>query len=318
MKPLCIEAPATAADLGPGLDSLGLALEIADIVRVRFLEAPGEATLEDVSGPYAENLDSHKNLLCRAYARWAEGTDTRLPRARFRLEMNIPPARGLGSSAAAVAAGLAAAAHATEHKEGRGRLLDLGASLEGSAGAVAAALLGGMTAAFLDGSQVRALHVANHFTLGVGLFVPDEPRAASAAVKVRPDRVATTRAVASIGRAAYLTTALIWGRWEQIGPAMGEGLYRTAVPDASSPPKAGSYRTMKPVMEEVMRTAVEAGAYGVAQAGTGPSLIALGPRGTAQDFADAMADAAARLGWNGTALVTGVREQGVAVKEEDS
>jgi homoserine kinase len=103
---------------------------------------------------------------------------------------------------------------------------------------------------------------------------------------------------------SYLTTALIWGKWEEIGPAMEDRLHQ-------------SYRTrLIPALDGVIAAALEAGAYGAALSGGGPSVIALGPRDAAESFTEAMKDEAARLHWSGTGLVTSVRHFGVTVKKE--
>src|SRR5207302_1293876 len=155
---------------GSGFDSLGLTLEIVDTVRADFTPDNRDVVLAEVTGDGGAAFDPADNPICEAYHSWAAETGIELPGVRFALESRIPPARGLGSSAAYLAAGLAAAAHVAADKDPRRRMLDLATRLEGHPDNVAAAIMGGMSVAFRDGDETRALHVANHRRLDVVLF----------------------------------------------------------------------------------------------------------------------------------------------------
>jgi homoserine kinase len=293
--------PATSANLGPGFDSLALALDIVDTVFVELVPQSEEVVLCEVTGNPV-TLDPRDNLLCRAYRQWAEDGQ-QLPGVRFRLESRIPVGKGFGSSAAAIVAGLAAAAKAAEVKEPRERILQLASRMEGHADNAVAATIGGMTTAFCDGDTVHALHVANHLSLGVALFVPDGELPTVEARQALPDSVPYQDAVFDLGRLSYLTTALIWGYWDRIGPAMQDRLHQP-------------YRTqLIPALDTVIDSAREAGAYGAALSGGGPSVIALGPADQAERFAQAMERRAHQHGWDGTSIVTGVRHLGVQVMD---
>jgi homoserine kinase len=250
------------------------------------------------------SLDPRDNLLCRGYRRWAEGGEGELPGARFKLESRIPVGKGFGSSAAAIVAGLAAAAKAAEVKQPRERILRLASQMEGHADNAVAATLGGMTTAFCDGDEVHALHVANHLSLGVALFVPDDELPTVEARQALPDTVPYRDAVFDLGRLSYLTTALIWGYWDRIGAAMQDRLHQP-------------YRTqLIPELDSVIASAREAGAYGAALSGGGPSVIALGPANEADRFAQAMEERAHACDWGGKSIVTRVRHLGVQVIQE--
>ncbi len=304
MKRFRIEVPATSANLGPGFDTLGLALDIVDTIQVELDEDSKNVVLCDVTGDDVHPLDAHENLLCRAYRAWAEDSGADLPGARFWLQSHIPMGKGLGSSAASIVAGLAAAAKASgAGAASPARRLYLAARMEGHADNVAAAIYGGLIAAFMDGDTVRALHVANHLSLGVALFVPREPLATDKARAALPESVTMADAVFDLGRLAYLTTALIWGRWDQIGPAMQDRLHQ---------PYRGR---LIPALDDVIAAALQAGAYGASLSGGGPAVIALGPVEQAEQFASAMEARARDLGWEGKSMVTRVRRHGTQLKE---
>jgi len=201
-------------------------------------------------------------------------------------------------------AGLSAATKVAGTEDSRARALFLAARLEGHADNVAAAMYGGLVTTFVDGDSVHALHVANHLSLGIALFVPQEPLPTDETRAGLPQSVAMADAVFGLGRLAYLTTALIWGKWELIGPAMQDRLHQ---------PYRGR---LLPALDHVIAAALEGGAYGSALSGGGPTVIALGPAAQAEQFAAAMEVQAEKSGWVGKSVVTQVRHLGVQIKEE--
>lgn len=301
-----IEVPATSANLGPGFDTLGMALDIVNTIELELTPDCREVIVAGMTGEGEGTLDPEDNLLCRAYKEWEEHSGVTLPGARFTYENRIPIGRGLGASAAAIVAGLAAGAAAAEEKEPRDRIVRLSSLMEGHADNAVAAALGGVTTAFLARGQVHALHVANHLNLGVGLFVPSQPLLTVKARAVLPPFVSMEDAVFNINRVSYLVTALIWGRWDRIGPAMEDCLHQP-------------YRAeILPALPAVISAAREAGAYGAALSGGGPTVIALGPQDRAEAFAAAMAEAARSDGWDGRHMVTGIRHRGVRVIKDEA
>ena len=248
-------------------------------------------------------MDPCRNLLCRAYRLWWEDAGHTPPGVRFEVDRRIPLGKGLGSSAAACVAGLAAAAFAAEDKAPADRIVRLATQLEGHPDNVAPATLGGVVAVIQDGDAVRATPIASHLSLGVALFVPEAGLDTQKARDILPATVPLTDAVFNVGRAAYLTAALIWGRWELIGPAMEDRLHQP-------------YRArLIPALEAVIATALSAGAFGAALSGGGPSVIALGPAERAGEFAAAMEACALGKNWPGKAMVTRVRHRGVEVRK---
>jgi homoserine kinase len=161
-----------------------------------------------------------------------------------------------------------------------------------------------MTAAFLEGEQVHALQVASHLALGVAIFVPADPLQTAKARAALRESVPMGDAIFNLGRLAYLTTALIWGRWDRIGPAMQDRLHQPC------------RSRLIPGLDDVIAAALEGGAYGAALSGGGPSVIALGPSQDAERFSAAMEARALALGWEGKSMVTRVREAGIQVKSE--
>lgn len=303
MNPVVIEVPATSANLGPGFDSLGMALNIVDTVRAEFDERTDQVILTEVEGTDLR-VNPERNLICRAYRAWGRDTHLDLPGVRFTLESRIQVARGLGSSAAAIVAGLAAAAYATGDTDPQDRMLRMATEMEGHPDNAAAALMGGVTAACRDGDEVRALHIANHLALSVVLYIPDQSLQTRAARAAIPASVSLQDAVFNIGHVAYLTTALIWGRWDQIGLGMQDRLHQSV------------RGKLIPSLGTVIQAAVHAGAYGAALSGGGPAVLALTPNERAEAVVRAMESAARVQDWPGHGLKTTVREEGITVREE--
>jgi len=299
-----ITVPATSANLGPGFDTLGLALDITDTIDLELDDSLDYALLT-VAGD-GPALDERDNLVVQAYRLWGERHAATLPGARFSLQSAMPVGRGFGSSAACIVVGLSAGAIATASKDARAEILRLATELEGHPDNVAACVLGGLTVAFRDGQDVHAMHVASHLAMDIALFVPsDELRTAEARALI-PQRVSLEDAVFDLGRLAFLITALSWGEWERIGPAMEDRLHQPYRAEVLSG------------LGSVIAAAREAGAYGAALSGGGPSVIALCPRGCGVAIAQAMQQRAAQTDWDGTTLLTGVREAGVTVTGLDT
>ncbi|WP_020575206.1 homoserine kinase [Actinopolymorpha alba] len=205
-----VKVPATSANLGPGFDAFGLALALYDEVEVRV--APAGLAV-DVTGEGAENVSrDDNNLVVRAL----RATLDRLGGQPSGLEVSctnrIPHGRGLGSSAAAIAAGVLAGRALVEGSE---RVLDdtatlvLASELEGHPDNVAACLLGGLTVAWTDRGPggVHAVRLEPAQVLPVA-FVPSTPLSTEAARGLLPPTVPHADAAMNAGRAGLLVAVL--------------------------------------------------------------------------------------------------------------
>jgi homoserine kinase len=209
--PLRVRVPATSANLGPGFDALGLALTLYDDVVVRVTDEPGLSV--DVAGMGAASVPRNgRHLVVKAM----RSTFKVLGGAPRGLELvaanHIPHGRGLGSSAAAIVAGVVAAralvVGGTERLDEDG-VLALAARLEGHADNVAACLLGGATIAWCEADgTAHALGVDVHPSLAPVAFVPGSSSSTKAARRLLPDAVPHTDAARNASRAALLVEAL--------------------------------------------------------------------------------------------------------------
>jgi len=206
-----VAVPATSANLGPGFDALGLALELRDEVRVRVAADDEPPVTVEVEGEGAATLPRDaSHLVVRSTL--AAFADLGMPAPRLALHCTnrIPHGRGLGSSAAAVVAGVLAAralAGAADD-EGRTSALAVSTALEGHPDNAAAALLGGLTIAWADGAGPRAVRVDPSPRLRATVLVPEVELATTTARGLLPATVPHADAAHAAGRSALLVEAL--------------------------------------------------------------------------------------------------------------
>ncbi len=209
-----VSVPATSANLGPGFDALGLAVDLRDELLVR-VAGEGLRAGEWSIASYAGVSVGEDNLVLRAMrATFAEvGWTPRELVARF--VPRVPMSRGLGSSAAAICAGVTAAlALAGEQPTFRGQdvataALPIAAQLEGHPDNVAACLLGGLTIARTGADErVEAVRLEPAPQLSAVAVIPARPVSTSASRGVLPAQVEHAAAARTAGRAALLVAAL--------------------------------------------------------------------------------------------------------------
>lgn len=258
-----VRVSATSANLGPGFDSLGLALGLHDEVEVRFGGAPGARVA--VEGEGADEVEQGEgHLVVRAVRAGLAAAGGDVTAGLDLLCRNaIPHGRGLGSSAAAVVAGLAAARALTGDVLDDARLLSLAAEIEGHPDNAAAATLGGLTIAWTD-RTARAVRLQPHPDLAAVALVPTGRLATQHARSVLPASVTHADAAANSARAALLVHALT---------AQPDLLLAATVDRLHQRQRAGA---MPATAELVGRLRAEGAAAVVS--GAGPSVLVLARR----------------------------------------
>lgn len=205
-----ISVPATSANLGPGFDAFGLALELRDRYAAAVLD---EASFDiDVSGEGADEVKKDKNnLVIRAMLHGFEHMGQK-PRGIALRALNVTPhGRGLGSSSSAIVGGLAlsrALVHGGENLMSDDEMVALATELEGHPDNVAAAVLGGATIAWLENGIGKAVNTAVNEAIKATVFVPPSTLSTSKARKILPEMVPQADAAINAGRAALLIHAL--------------------------------------------------------------------------------------------------------------
>lgn len=261
---LRVRAPATSANLGPGFDCAACALALWNELEVE----PADATAVSISGEGAGELpEGPQNLALRAFALLApvEGR-------RFRFANRIPLARGLGSSAAAVALGLVAGARAAGREARAEDLLALGVALEGHADNLAAALAGGVCLAWEEEGRARLARIADAPPLEPIALVPAARVDTAEARAALPGLVRHGDAAFTAGRAALLGAAAAAGDPELFAAALADRLHEP-------------YREANAPLLAAVRAEPPAGARGATLSGSGPSVIVWADRARAEDCA---------------------------------
>ncbi len=293
-----ITVPATTANLGPGFDSLGLALDLYNRVRV---EPAAEPSLEITGHGCGDLPRDATNLMLRAAAELAGRAGRELPPARWIAHHDIPLSRGLGSSSAAIVAGLLAANELLEIGLPRAELVQLAAEIEGHPDNVAPALLGGLTVCLPESRPLRVLRLVPHPDLRVVLCIPAARIATEAARRVLPEAVPFADAVFNISRAAGMVAALAEGIWDALAECSRDRLHQ---PHRLKLIAAG---------ERLMAAAVEAGAHAAVVSGSGPTIAAFATS-RAGAVARAMLAAARHAGVQACAVIAAVDVEGARVK----
>lgn len=231
-----VRTPATSANLGPGYDTLGLALGLYDDVVVRVADSGLHI---DIAGEGADTLPRDEDHLLVRSLRTAFDLLGGQPRGLEVVCANrIPHGRGLGSSSAAICAGILAARAVTTGGEARldaTAMLELATEIEGHPDNVAACLLGGFTLAWTDAGAARAIRMEPSSAVLPVVFVPANPLATETARGLLPRQVPHVDAAFNASRSALLVEALT-RRPELLLPATEDRLhqdYRAAAMPAS-------------------------------------------------------------------------------------
>jgi homoserine kinase len=298
--------PATSANLGPGFDSLGLALQLYNRFEVEEWGNDPEHPKIEVHGALGKGLSTGPdNMFFRSFAMLFKRLNVPVPSVRIRMTIAIPPGCGLGSSATAVVGGLVAA-NAWLRLQDRAVTKDelLVLAVEAEAGNhpdnVAPALLGGLVATTHIDEKIHAIKTKFPDELKAVIFTPSFPMDTVAGRKLLPSSYPKADVTFNTGRVALLLTALQAGRYELIGEAMQDRLHQP-------------YRqALFPAMPDIINAAIGAGAHGACLSGGGSSLIAL-TSSRFQEVLNAMQNTAREAGIEGSGMILRADQNGARV-----
>jgi homoserine kinase len=320
--PLTVRVPATSANLGPGFDVLGLALQVYNTVTVaahaggQKQPAPGDRGAGDmregdgpavtVEGEGAGELATDaSNLVYRSIGAVFARAGRPLPALLLHLHNRIPVGRGLGSSAAAIAGGVVAANALLGDAYTREELLECALALEPHPDNLAAALYGGVAIAVCrDGALPIVRRFAPAPGLKVMLLVPDGVSSTAHARGILPLEVSRADAVFNMSRTALLVHALAVGDVDILVTAMEDRLHQ---------PQRGALFPALPAMIEAARAA---GAYGAALSGAGSTVLAFAGEERAPAVGEALLAVAARYALGARVVATEVALDGASLEEK--
>mmetsp|Transcript_24904 Transcript_24904/g.77939 ORF Transcript_24904/g.77939 Transcript_24904/m.77939 type:complete len:361 (-) Transcript_24904:460-1542(-) len=304
-RKVTVRVPATTANMGPGFDCLGMALDLWSELTVEHAEE-FSITYEG-EGEGQVPLDA-TNLVVVALEKAFEKAGKPVPPLKYHCVSRIPFARGLGSSSAAIVGGLIAGLVLAGHRlkvKGSEELLQLAADIEGHPDNVAPAMYGGIQLGIHDGERWATEAVPCPSGLQCIMYIPNVIGKTSDARAVLPEQVDRRDAIFNIGRVAWLINALCTNNLDAMSFGCEDKLHQ---------PQRGNavYRHLYPLIE----AAREAGAKACWLSGAGPTVMAItsGRHGDvfAQQLeersdrrvASAMADSAKEVGSEGTVCVT--------------
>lgn len=300
VRKVTVRAPATSANLGPGFDCLGMALDLWNeltVERGKF----GVTTTGEGAG---ELPDDAGNLVVTGVKAAFGEAGTALPGLRYTCRNMIPHGRGLGSSSAAIVSGLLAGAALAGIELTPGRLVALAADIEGHPDNVAAAVHGGCTIGVRDGGEWIIDSVSVPDDMRAVLYIPDHQANTHESRARLPDQISRSDAVFNIGRAAMLVNALSNNRLE---------LLRHATQDRLHQPLRGQ---AFPAFKHIVRGAMVGGAHGAFLSGAGPAVLAL-TTGREVTVAYEMAEAARIAQAPGNTKILSVSPRGAHVVEQE-
>lgn len=271
---IIIKVPATSANLGPGFDALGLALDLwnetvftTDVgadERIRPTDGKTDKPIiVRVQGEGAGLLASNdKNLIVRTAQNLAERFGKPLPPFQAECINQIPLSSGLGSSAATILTGLLAGNGLLENPLSREEILNLACELEGHPDNAAPAMLGGLVVSMAEAGKVIAHQIPIRSDICIVIALPNFYISTKQARAALPRKVSVKHAVHNISRAVLVTEAFRTGDLDLLGKAMTDKLHQP------------HRLELIPGAQSAMQAAREAGAAAVALSGAGPSLIA--------------------------------------------
>jgi len=256
-----IKVPATSANMGPGFDSIGVALELYNHLWFEEIEQGVEIIVKkehEIKIPTDKN-----NLIYKTMVDFFAETGNVMPGVRLIQEDDIPMVRGLGSSAACIVAGLLAANHMSGCHYSREQLAQIAAKIEGHPDNSNPALFGGMVVGALDHNEMRHVRLDLPKDLVFAIMVPDFPVSTEDSRKVLPDIYTKADAIFNASRAALLVASIYAGDYENLAMAMQDRIHQP-------------YRSqLIPDMDRIFKAAKNYGALATYLSGAGSTLMAV-------------------------------------------
>jgi homoserine kinase len=320
-----IDVPATTANLGSGYDCIGMAIDLHNELTVTRSDK-FEITVEGEGAEFIP-LDE-TNIVCIALRKAFQIAGKPVPPLKYHLKQGIPHARGLGSSSAAIVAGLLAGLVLTGHRldvQGKEELLQLATEIEGHPDNVAAAIYGGCQMCIYSSREKR--YKTERLSLPHDLvcvaFIPEPLSTAPGKKteqlrKVVPQIVPLKDTVSQVGHFGWLVHALITGKIENLRDGFEDLLHQRQRAEAV-------YKHLLPMID----AAYEAGAVGAWLSGAGPTVLVLVSGGAGDFFtqmptyrrdnqvAEALRKVAAQVGIEGNVYVTHIANTGGVVIAAD-
>jgi homoserine kinase len=300
-RTVVVEVPATTANLGPGFDTLGMALTIQDRLSATVVDTPG--VVVDVHGVGEGEVPTDEtNLIARSMAHAFASKKIPMPGIHLEAHNVIPHGRGLGSSGAAIVSGVMAAKGLLEGiaEFSASELLALATDMEGHPDNIAPSLFGGLTIAWMTDEGPKHKKLSVHRGVSLVVAVPeDSSMSTQLARSLQPETVPHQDAIFNLSRSALLIAALIQSP-ELLFEATEDRLHQ-------------NYRASAMKDTDALLQSLRAKGYAAVVSGAGPSVLILCPDpGQRLDIAQVVE---AHPGGTWTSHMLTVDERGATVEE---
>jgi len=254
-----VKVPASTSNLGSGFDTFGLALQLYLSVEMDTI-SNGLQIFNSGEGS-SEIANDESNLVFKAVEKLFQTTGNKLPGLKIKTNNEIPLQRGLGSSGAAIIAGLMCANYLLESNLTNDEILSLAVDIEGHPDNVSACLYGGLTINCLDDVKIITKKISVDEHLNCVLLIPNDTISTKAAREALPETVSHRDAVFNLQRSALLTEAFMSKNYEILSIAMKDKLHQPF------------RKHLIPGYDDFEKTGYENGALGVCISGSGSSIL---------------------------------------------
>ncbi|CFX20664.1 Homoserine kinase [Syntrophomonas zehnderi OL-4] len=298
-----IRVPATTANLGPGLDTLGMALSLYLTVEMTF---SGQGTTIEFTGYGRDELmeKPEQNLVYKAACLVMQQAGLYERGLKLHIHNEIPVGKGLGSSASAIVAGIYAANRLLKKPFAEEQLLSWAVKMEGHADNIVPAVVGGLAIVMQRDEDVFYQQLEVPSELKTVLAVPEFVLATTQSRSVLPTQISLANTVSSLQRACFLIASLVNADYSQLAAAMHDPVF------------LAERKNLIPGFDRVLANALKAGALGAALSGAGPSVIALTLDKT-DKIGEAMQESFAAAGISSEIFILRPSENGIKYLDED-
>ncbi len=296
-----VRVPATSANMGPGFDSMGVALNLYNYVTAEEIDC---GLVIDIPGETGQFIaKDERNLVYQSMKAVFDKVGYVPKGLHLTLENNIMVTRGLGSSSAGIVSGLLAANAMSGDKLSKDELLSMAVKIEGHGDNVTPALMGGFSINVNQNGKIRYVSTPVKDDLVFAALVPDFYLQTKKARSVLPRSVTMWDAVYNTGRSALLAASIMSGKYENIRAAVGDKLHQR-------------YRKrLIPNMDALFRACYDKGALGVYLSGAGPTIVAIVHRDMATSFSRDMEHVLEKRMKNWTLYMLHADNQGAQVMD---
>ena len=296
---IVVKVPATTANLGAGFDCLGAALSLENQFQFSLNE---KKTTFIVTGDGAQQIHlTEDNLLYKSFLRFYDFIDVPPPKVDIKIDIHVPLARGLGSSATAIIGGLLGANHFSPQKLSQTELLNLAIAIEGHPDNVVPALLGNCILTVGEENNWQFVPIICHQSIKFIIAIPNFELSTEAARSVLPTHLSYRDAVYNMAHLSLLIKGLETGKPQWLTEALKDKLHQP-------------YRkSLITGYDQLYENVLDAGAYGMVISGAGPTLLALSNESATQQVIKSMTDTWQNLGVQAVVKSLDLQNQGAKV-----